>query len=246
LRKLAILALLAALAIPAMATPAVVQTCFGTGYQTTAYCSFTNDIAANDVIVLVQMDTSFGAATPATPSGCGVTWNLIDEDSSTGFAEFVAADPSGGACSAGVVSTDSTARHNVMGLELSGVTATVDAHGFIYQTAIGSPTSPTITTTVSGDAVFSANADYAGYTATWTVSSPYTKEVDNGSASLGQYSGGVAMVVQTSAGSQTGGSWTNTGGGTSQADSGTFALEPSGAGPPPCPPTLMTLGVGCG
>lgn len=247
MRKLAILALLAALAIPALAAPSVVQTCFGSGYQAPATCAFASSIAAGDVLVVIQMDTSFTAATMSAPTGCsGLTCTLVDQDTSTGFAEWIAADAAGGVCQPVISSSDSLARHDVDGMEVSGVTATVDAHAYVYQTGLSTPTSPTITTSVAGDLIVSANCDYNAKASVWTVASPYTKQVDMGNASLADYWGGSATLIQPAAGAQAGGAWSNANGGTNYADSGTFALEPSGAGPPPCPHTLTTLGAGCG
>lgn len=249
MRRLAILALLAALALPAMAAPAVVLDCANEqsapAANVTVSCSL-GTLTVGDQVIVVGMSTTTGQALSA--SGCSLSFTSLFSDTtgSNGTWDIWTATVSSAvACSPSVLLTWSSGYpYDYVGAwEISGAGASdatpIDGN-LSYCTSC---TSTAITTATSGDIVlFVAEQAVAG--TPFASFNPFTLDVQvDGTDSSGQtYDMALVSDLPATVGNQ---STTFTAAGSRLTLDLIMAFKPS-AGPPPCPHTLMTLGVGCG
>lgn len=244
MRRLAILALLAALAVPAMAAPAVVQSAGCGNYNASVTCTLSSAVASGDV--LVQIAVSNVTTATFSVSGCGATWTSEGGGSDTNGAVFVFVGTAGsGTCSTSQTVSGGNFNDAAL-LELSGV-GSIDGSAAITYTSCGgtgSCSGPAVTTTVSGDIVICGGTDIQSDAITPVWASPFSSSLNDQIASPDTVTVSAASALPASTGSITP-TFTSSGGASAYYHLGAIAFEPS-AGPPPCPHTLMTLGVGCG
>lgn len=246
----AILSLSACLSLAATlaAAPTVVQTCTNSTFGgTSATCSFGSAVASGDVIVVIEGAISVAPSTPSA-SGCSLTWTAIDTDAAGtggygGYGSFLAT--AAGGCSTITVAESATGtyRINVIGYDMSGVTATLDAHALQAVTSAPSTfATPSITTIVAGDLVLGAFYEANNsQTSASTVSAPFVKDADY-TCCGGAYFGGVAHDVQAASGAISA-TWSNGGAFSDPVWVETIALEPTG-GAPAKTCTLALMGAG--
>lgn len=187
-------------ATAADASPAIVQTCSNGSFGTSITCNTSSSVTAGDVIHAIAYGSNNTSSPAFSGTGsCNVTWHSLTSVATEGYASAYGSIASTGACGVTMTATN-TSQIFINIIEMSGVNATIDGHATSTNGSnLSSYTTPTSTTSLSGDMIIASwIANKGNSPGTTTVNAPFT--CASGLCGTTNANGGIAWDVQSASG----------------------------------------------